>query len=225
LVSTYDVANTLPSDEIFINVRPGESRLVTHETVSGRVVTPSIQCVSVIDDVLSSGMMYYDPLNITNSAFQFTTDSGTFYNNNTNVSNGVWYALEASEQVLVTHFGVIDSHDNTDLFARSFAFETSDDGQTWTRRYTQTEHVHTNTLVAIRLEEPVTARYFRYYCIQGADQLFWELSRLLLFDMNTQPMTYKPVMNELSVTSISDTESELTNNSTDTYYIVKIELE
>lgn len=222
--TTEESPNMLPvMGSIYININPSETKTITHDALNGRTVVPSIHCLSPLDDTITSSMMYYDPENVTNTAFQYTTDMGTFYNNNTNTSVGVWYGLQSSTPITVTHIGIVDSTDNTDLFARSFAFETSDDGQAWTRRYTHENHVYTSVFTGIRLEEPVEAQYFRFYCLDGADPMFWELTRILLFDIN-EPITYKMVASEVSITSISDTESDITNNSIDTPYIVKVDI-
>lgn len=222
--SSEESPNVLPSMGLYVNINPGETKTITHDTLNGRTVTPSIHCLSPLDDIITTNMMYYDPENVTNSAFQYTTDTGTFYNNNTNVSNGVWYGLQSSTPVTITHIGIVDSTSNSDMFARSFAFETSDDGLSWTRRYTHENHVYTTVFTGIRLEEQVEARYFRFYCLDGFDTMFWELTRILLFDMSNETITYKSNTSEITVTTVSETESELTNNSTDTPYIIMIDL-
>jgi hypothetical protein len=219
-----DSTNVLPSDDTFINTQPGQTQTFSHDILNGRGINYSIQCISALDDTLTSQMMYYDPLNITNSAFQFTVDSNPFYNNNTNESSGTWYALTSTTPTKVTHIGIIDSNVNSDLYAQTFAFETSDDGVVWTRNHLQTNHVYTTSLVGIRLSEPVTATYFRFYCVQGADDMIWELTRILLFDMNDTESSFKPVTSELSMSTISSTESEITNNSVDTHYIIRVQI-
>jgi len=206
-----------------INLTQHDSYLLTHEPdmLYDRRISLTYQVITEKDDV-AKHLSYYDPLNITNSAYNFNDNDMTFHNNNTDRSKDTWFGLYSDKIIRITHIGIKDSGDNNNLFAKSFAFETSTNGKNWIRQKTIVNHEYVNQLVSIKLDKPVHARYFRFYCVEGNHSRHWELSRLYLFSIDDKDVIYNDnIHDDLYIRFVSNTETKIINKSL-LYYNINI---
>ena len=205
----------------YINITQHQTYILTHEPdiLYDRKIKIKLQNITESDDV-GKHMDYFDPLNISNSAQYINKTNTVFHNNNMSESSGVWYCLKSDEPVKITHFGIMDSLDNTNLYAKQFALESSSDGIDWVRHSTIENHVYINEMVVLPLDEAVTSTHFRIYCVEGNDVKYWELTRFFLFSLNVDTL-YIDVTNELSIEYLSETETILKNKDC-RYYSLKV---
>lgn len=165
----------------------------------------------ILNENIALNMNYHDPMNFSSSPDRFNDNSTllNFYNNDKpETSANVWYGLQVTNGVEdVTHIGFVNTNTSELFFAKSFSFESSMNGDTWTTHLTKNNEIYVNEPVIYELPEKIKSKYFRFKCLVGNDSKYWILTELMLY--NNVETIYQKAINGIDYATYIKTNNDI----------------
>lgn len=200
----------LRSEEV-VTVGPGETACINHGLMQGRTVQVYHDGSPASND-LARGWTFFDPFNFTDhkTALNDGDKTSHVFNNKSIGSTGKWFGFDAGQPATVTDLVLFDWQTNGNYRALSFVVETSANGSTWDSQVTINNHDWSPNGRRIRLQSPVTARYWRVRCVSARHPDFWILTELEAYN-GTRMHRQAVIGEEVCVYLASDTQTCVEN--------------